>query len=252
MNFTETLITSIVKNRDMPKVQVEREIGPILEIFLEAAVNKLAADGLKNHLILEDDGDGKEQSVSVFDRGEYWLVAGEFPLKTSSDNDQSVTIDYLMVHEAKGSDDKTLYFVELKTDSSSFKPPQYKNYSSVIEEIQKEGNSAEFLAAFLDDLVKKNSKYKKYANEIFGDDQGMKGRLPRKFWNEIRRAKLVYLAPARLFRENKRRGKEAMIALNKTPRVTFADLYDKENPITHSLTYDWQVITRAMLVLDEN
>lgn len=39
--FVETLINSIIDNRNMPKVQVEREISPILDIFMPDILNQL-------------------------------------------------------------------------------------------------------------------------------------------------------------------------------------------------------------------
>jgi len=104
MEFIKKLVKSIVDNKDMPKVQVEREISPILEIFIENLMSDLA----KNKLFIE--------------RGSYKLVAPEFPLdngkkEKGKNNQRSTNIDFLLLNK----NTKTLYFVELKTDSKSFK-----------------------------------------------------------------------------------------------------------------------------------
>jgi hypothetical protein len=223
--FVKELICSIVKSKDMPKVQVEREFSPILEIFIESAMNELA----KNKVVWE---------------GEYKLIAPEFPLNNEEDgNLRSVNIDYLLVN----SRENYLVFVELKTDSHSFETEQYDLYKRIIEK-----KDTKNLYHFLSTLQHK--KYKNYKEIV---DEKLK-KLHLDGLKNINDIKLIYIAPAELTKENKHRGnagKEAIKSLMTNSEdekfVTFADL-EKYNSIEHDFIDEWKIITKELKNLDDN
>lgn len=101
--WRELLEYIIDKGRMIPKFQVERAIGPILGFFLA-----------KNPSLLG---------------GNVTLLATEFPLKKIGSL-QSTNIDWLLFDE----DDKQLVFLELKTDSSSFKREQLERYLKFLKD----------------------------------------------------------------------------------------------------------------------
>ncbi len=212
LSFVKLLVKSIVENKKMPKVQVEREISPILEIFLESFINELA----KNHKI---------------DNGTYKFIAPEFPLSTELENDQSFNIDFLMEN------DKTLYLVELKTDSSSFHHKQLTRYENVMKKTPEE------LFEFLKKL--ENKKYKNLLKYI--TNKGYNS------FNKFNSIKLIYIAPKNLVIKNW--GDENLKAIQKLQTthnlITFEDL-DEFNNIKHDFSEIWQNITPILKTLDEN
>lgn len=226
MNFLNTLMKTIIENRHMPKVQVERELGPILDIFIEAAFNQLA-----------------KNNSEIVEPGSYKLIASEFPLQTSNDNNRSFNIDYLMLN--KGSN--TLYFIELKTDVSSFKVEQYEKYKERVDRINGDAplNAVNELFNFVGVLSRESSsksKYEKYLEAIADKN------LEEEF-SLINKAKLVYLAPKFLFEENLSRGDVSRNALQELSKVTFEDLYNN-NQIEHDYSEEWKLITGYLRELD--
>jgi hypothetical protein len=222
-NFVEELIKTIVDNRYMPKVQVEREFSPILEIFIESVMNELA-------------------KKNVIWGGEYKLIASEFPLNNGENNNlRSVNIDYLLVNIST----KDLVFVELKTDSHSFDQKQYELYKTIIEK-----NNSKELYDFLSKL--KHPKYKIYKKEIV--DKNLK-ELDLAGFEKVRGIKLIYIAPQKLKGENKYRGSDGKEAIeyikNSGKFVTFEDLRN-HNDITSEFKDEWKIITKHLIELDKN
>lgn len=214
MKFIKDLVGSIVKNKDMPKVQVEREISPILEMFIEGFMDELG----KNRKIAE---------------GSYKFIAPEFPLSSEDDSHRSVNIDYLLLNK----DTNTLYFIELKTDSSSFELEQYHNYLDVIN-----NKSTIELYDFLGSL--KNTKYKYYK-------KGIDENITEEEFKSIRKIELVYLAPKKLTLPNNRRKEEGQKAISEINFITFEDLNDFNN-INSEYSKIWKVITPILVDLDDN
>ncbi len=214
MKFIKDLVSSIVKNKDMPKVQVEREISPILEMFIESFMDELGKNG-------------------KIEEGNYKFIAPEFPLSNQDDNHRSVNIDYLLLNK----DTNTLYFIELKTDSSSFKLEQYHYYLDVIA-----NKSTIELYDFLGSL--KNTKYKNYKKEI---DQN----ITEEEFKNIRKIELIYLAPKKLTLPNKRRNEKGQKAIEEINFITFEDL-DKFNNINSEYSTIWKEITPILVDLDDN
>jgi len=109
MEFLKQLMEIIVKDGvNTPKAQVERYLSPILAIFLEDILNTKFGN-------------------------KYKMIAPEFPIKKgtidleSTRPNQSTNIDYLMYNETK----KRFTFIELKTDSTSFKLSQLDIYNKL-------------------------------------------------------------------------------------------------------------------------
>ena len=98
MTFIEMLMQKIITGACIPKVQVERYISPILEIYIED--------------ILEEKYNNK-----------YKLISSEFPLKKDK-NCQSTNIDFLLVNTSQNK----FTFVELKTDLNSYNVKQNDLY----------------------------------------------------------------------------------------------------------------------------
>jgi hypothetical protein len=238
--FVEKLIKSIVNNRNMPKVQVEREFSPILEIFIESAMNELA----KKEVIWE---------------GEYRLIATEFPLhnqypleREKRGNDgQSVNIDFLLLNRTRN----FWVFVELKTDSTSFKPSQYHHYKDKVIDRRDIKNKGELLYDFLKclpDWSDKKYKYDKYIEKI-------EERLTAcglKDFSTLNDIKLIYIAPKELTKENPHRGykgKKAIESLTTNSEnekfITFEDLKNHNN-IEHEFKSEWKTITEQLIALD--
>lgn len=215
MNFLETMMKQIVcEGMEMPKIQVERTIGSILEIFIESFMNELAVKG-------------------KIDSGTYKLIAPEFPIRTQKKEkgkrtNRSTNIDYLMLNECNN----ILYFIELKTDSGSFKNEQYENYREIV----KNKNSKE-LFKFLKERAEEGKSKKKYeymkekVNEIINEDQQ----------NKKREFKLIYILP-----KNTKIGSE-----KKFGKIHFEDLHNN-NSIDHEFSAEWKIITSFFKKLDKN
>jgi len=222
MNLIETLVRLIINNKDVPRVQVEREISPILEIFLESVMDRLAERG-------------------KIPKGKYRLLAPEFPIQSidgNNENKKTTSIDYLMLNISE----KKLFFVELKTNSTSFRYIQFKTYQESIKEINKNGAGALF--EFLKFLTQKNKKYETYKTEV--------GKMmPEAEWKSIKEAELIYLAPKKMGRLNKRRSTENQEAIRKIKFIFFGDLHTN-NDIDHEFSDDWKMITHHLRELDSN
>ncbi len=106
----------ILRLHRIPKVQVERIVGPILGIFLPDVLGPLLEDA--------QGGVGFE------------VISPEFPLKRS-DNNQSTNIDWLVLHRRLG----LVVLFELKTASDSIDRAQLETYELVRQRIEREGGA---------------------------------------------------------------------------------------------------------------
>lgn len=162
--FLETLMESIMETMMIPKVQVERVVGPILSMFLADVLTETLRD---------------DPLLS----GKIVMICPEFPLK-KSDNNQSTNIDWLMYN----SDRKQLLFIELKTTDSSFKASQNSIYLAKQDVIRRKGGS--FL---VEDIV----RFRDASGES-GKYQYILETKVSKFKTEIAEchdARLIYLVP---------------------------------------------------------
>jgi len=97
--FFQELLEHIISLRDVPKVQLERVIGPVIGFFIEDIASALL------------DGD------------EIVNLGAEFPLKKAK-NLQSTNIDWLLFNKSRDE----LVFFELKTSVSSYSDKQFQTY----------------------------------------------------------------------------------------------------------------------------
>lgn len=111
-DFFKELMDSIVDSQNVPKVQVERSISPILGMFIESIVEE--------HLEGED---------------KYRIVSEEFPLRVEGSL-RSTNVDWLLVNEKKNK----LVLVELKTCGSSYRTKQLRRYTQLQEQIKADGS----------------------------------------------------------------------------------------------------------------
>jgi hypothetical protein len=162
--FVEALMEHIMEGVMIPKVQIERVVGPILGMFLEDVLSET----LKDDPVLS---------------GALTMICPEFPLK-KSDNRQSTNIDWLMYNSER----KQLLFVELKTSDTSVDAGQNAIYRAKQQTVRSEGGS--FLIEDLKQMSNASNESGKYRYIL------EKRVLP--FKNHIdacHDAKLVYILP---------------------------------------------------------
>lgn len=165
--FFAALMQHLMQGTMIPKVQVERSIGPIIGFFLaDALATKLHSDVV--------------------------MLCPEFPIQ-KADNNQSTNIDWLMLDLDK----QELLLVELKTTDTTFRPEQAAIYLDLQSKIARV-ESAEFLLDDLDAIGAASQERGKYQNvrnllaQGFGssDDAQLREAL-----DHCKRAKVIYLAP---------------------------------------------------------
>ena len=220
-NFLDELVEKIVESSKLPRIQVERQISPFLEFFIESIINKLAKEN-KNQL-----------------SGNYKYIGSEFPLHKEEKgkekkNDLHFNVDYLFWNETNNS----LLFIELKTDSNSFDLEQYNNYNKIIANII--DNSAKEIYEFLDLL--KNKKYKYYKDKTISESSN------EIKWSKISDAELIYIAPLNI-NENRRWGQKKREAINEINFIHFKDLPEK---LDADYSKEWEILHKNLLKLDEN
>ena len=229
MEFVEKLISSIIENRHMPKVQVEREISPILDIFIED--------------ILE--------SASKFnqniDKGTYRFIAPEFPLQSlklenNKKTNRSTNIDYLLLNE----DTQDLYFVELKTDSSSFKYEQFEIYEDLI-------STKSLMPNELYDFLSKSLTSTKYQNlkKFILEKMNFNKDSKENPFDNIKNIKLVYIAPRKMF-ERQWKGKNNRAIRSIENNHSIINFHDFKNIEVSKYKDEWKYIRKYLAQLDKN
>ena len=162
--FVEALMDHIMEGAMIPKVQIERAMGPILSMFLADVLTETLRD---------------DPALS----GSIAMICPEFPLK-KADNKQSTNIDWLMYNKER----QQLLFVELKTSDTSFDTGQNVIYRAKQDAVRSEGGS--FLMEDLEQLMNASTEAGKYRYIL-------KKRLSL-FKTEItacRDARIIYLIP---------------------------------------------------------
>jgi hypothetical protein len=134
--FVEALMDHIMEGMMIPKVQIERAVGPILSMFLADVLTETLRD---------------DPALS----GSIVMICPEFPLK-KADNLQSTNIDWLMYNKER----QQLIFVELKTSDTSFDAEQNVIYRAKQDAVRGEGGS--FLMEDLEQLTNASSEAGKY------------------------------------------------------------------------------------------
>ncbi|MDH1471246.1 hypothetical protein [Shewanella sp. GD03713] len=157
--FIEKIIQNITENIKLPRAQVERQLMPIIEIFIENIINNYYDE---------------ENTIK--------LISSEFPIPIGKDK-KSKSVDFLLLNTRNNN----LSFVELKTCSNSFETEQVNIYQNTIQKIKTD--SATFLYDFLDSLDNKKFKYLKKVID---------SRICPQEWSIINQANLIYIAPNKL------------------------------------------------------
>lgn len=134
--FVRRLMAEILRLHRIPKVQVERIVGPILGLFLPDLLGPL----------LDPEGE----------RGGFAVVSPEFPLKRSVNN-QSTNVDWLVVHPGRG----LVVLLELKTAPGSIESEQLDIYERVGQRVVTEGGA--FLLHDLGLIARASDQRAKYA-----------------------------------------------------------------------------------------
>lgn len=135
-NFLRQLMKRIVESHQIPKVQVERVVTPILSLFIADILTKKFET---NELL----------------KGKYEFVSMEFPIK-KEDNYGSINVDFLLFNTTTLS----MVFLEIKTDSKSWDGFQFEKYLIVRDEVKKYGSG--FLLRNLDLIERRSSRSDKY------------------------------------------------------------------------------------------
>ncbi len=218
-SFFEQLMNHIMEGVRIPKVQIERVVGPILGMFIDEVVSTT----LKEEELLS---------------GEYVTLCPEFPLRKTSNEDDpnhSTNIDWLMYNKTK----KELVFFELKTTDTTFKREQLETYRNLQSTIKEKG--AYFLISNAETISSKSNENGKYRN-IFSK---LATSLPnyRTLLEECRTSRIFYLAPE-VLRVN------IEGALGTENRFfSFQDLSPK---ISSSLNENWQILREKLISLDSD
>ena len=219
MRFLNKLMETIIGNKEVPKVQVERELGPILDIFIHEIINTMSI------------------SNNIFEKGKYISVGSEFPLPIDTTR-RSFNIDYLFFNQTN----KQLYFIELKTDINSFNIKQYIRYKKLIKKIN-DKKSAQHLIVFLKKL--NNKKYVNYVEKV------MELSIP---WEDIEKATLIYIVPSTLKekqlenkKKNKNMNKDNMIS-KELAQINFKDL--PKNLLESNFNNEWNIVREHLVKLD--
>jgi hypothetical protein len=169
--FIEKLMEHIMHLTVIPKVQVERAIGPILGLFIAELLSTKWSKGVE-------------------------LICEEFPLRKAPKNGilkyQSTNIDWLL-YDVK---EDQLVFLELKTACTSFDPDQEDTYHRVIRRIKESG--ALFLVDDLQEIMCRSLERKKYEEVLksFPKDSP---------YSNCRNAKVVYIAPSAMIKDARRK-----------------------------------------------
>jgi hypothetical protein len=136
-SFIGAMMDHIMEGMMIPKVQIERVVGPILSMFLEDVLTEtLRQDPLMS--------------------GRLTMICPEFPFKKDGSR-QSTNIDWLMYNP----DRRQLVFLELKTADSSVDLEQSAIYHARQTEVRRAGGS--FLIEDLKELRDASGEHGKYS-----------------------------------------------------------------------------------------
>lgn len=183
--FVDRLCASIIDHQNIPKLQVERLVGPVLGIFLQDILDALA---LKDSL----------------PHGKYEIVSPEWPLRIQEPGFQSTNIDWLAINRSNLS----LLFIELKTSSSSIDKRQKDIYVEKMKKIRRE--TAGFLLQDIEEIAPKSAETKKYRHLI------SKARNLSFDFSACREVDLLYIVP--------KAGKQSVQADDVKWMISFEDL----------------------------
>jgi len=211
--FLSHLMAHLLEGSQIPKVQVERSVGPVLGFFLAEVLTAT----------LKDDG-----ALS----GRYRMLCPEFPL--AKKNNQSTNIDFLLYNE----DRQALVFLELKTAGSSFAADQAVIY--LENKLKVLDHSAAYLVSDLERIKAASSEPQKYA----AVQQMLETRFPggTAAMAQCRQLHVIYLVPAQLKAHDPH-----LKRMDKA--LSFGELaMDIDSPFAE----EWTTIGQALQQLDGN
>lgn len=212
--FLSHLMAHLLEGSQIPKVQVERSVGPVLGFFLAEVLTATLKD---------------DEALS----GRYRMLCPEFPL-AKGNSLQSTNIDFLLYNE----DRQALVFLELKTAGSSFSPDQAVSY--LENKLKVLDHGAAYLVSDLERIKTASSEPQKYA----AVQQMLETRFPggRGAMEQCRQLHVIYLVPAQL--------KERDPHLKRMDKaLSFGELaMDIDGPFAE----EWATIGKALQQLDGN
>jgi len=216
-DFLQDLMSVIIdEGMVTPKSQIERAIAPFFDIFIENILDNVYSQ-----------------------KRCFRLIASEFSLNSKMDNNQSVNIDYLLYNVCE----KKLYFLESRTDETSFEPSQFVSYKDIIDKKQ---NLYEFLKK-LCDMSKDKTKYKNYKNLI--EYKIEKNNLNKSIFKK--NIDIIYLVPKTTFL-NRKWGDDNQKMVNEILKnhkiIYFSDLPQNLDIYNN----EWQTIREFLIKLDGN
>lgn len=212
--FLSHLMAHLLEGSQIPKVQVERSVGPVLGFFLAEVLTATLKD---------------DEALS----GRYRMLCPEFPL-AKGNSLQSTNIDFLLYNE----DRQALVFLELKTAGSSFSPDQAVSY--LENKLKVLDHGAAYLVSDLERIKTASSEPQKYA----AVQQMLETRFPGGMgaMAQCRQMHVIYLVPAQL--------KERDPHLKRMDKaLSFGELaMDIDGPFAE----EWATIGQTLQQLDNN
>lgn len=215
--FFNALMAHLMQGAMIPKVQVERSVGPIIGFFLAEALSS----ALNEEIV---------------------MLCPEFPIRKfrlgESENNQSTNIDWLMFSRDK----QELLLIELKTTDTSFRSEQSEIYNNLQQTIIGK-NSASFLIEELDAIASTSQETGKYKNVsmMLAQALGIPGAdLPKKL-GQCKRARIIYIAPKISKPSTWPESNELMTWLS------FGDLPEI---IEHNYANHWPSVRNSLITLD--
>ena len=202
--FIEEYLQTLFEYNQIPKLQIERAISSLLSIYIEELV--------KQHL--------KNTSSPAYNLE---LITPEFPLKKQ--NNQSTNVDWLLIDKKN----LVLYFIELKTASSSYNLEQLGTYQLVKKFIQKFG------AGFLyDDLriIRNNPIEKSKYDFVLNKCEPF-----REFLKKINEVEIIYIVPTEI--RNK---------IDEVQALSFSEL---PPTLDHVFSNEWKLLRDFFMSIDQ-
>lgn len=221
-SFFSALMENIMTGSMIPKVQIERAVGPLIGYFLADVLSQM----LGQHIV---------------------MLCPEFPIKKSrsglraQDGEkttrQSTNIDWLMFN----ADRKELVFVELKTTDTTFNPSQAAIYKELLASIR-DRQSAKFLYEEVEEIRGASTEKGKYRYVLGMLEKRLPGGKPQLF--ECQNAQVIYLAPQTC--------KPAYWADSYPyPEWTWLSFSDLPATINHPHAEQWSILRQNLLPLDK-
>ncbi len=213
--FLSHLMAHLLEGSQIPKVQVERSVGPVLGFFLAEVLTATLKD---------------DEALS----GRYRMLCPEFPL-AKGNSLQSTNIDFLLYNE----DRQALVFLELKTAGSSFSPDQAVIY--LENKLKVLDHSAAYLVNDLERIKASSTAPQKYA----AVQQMLETRFPggTSAMAQCRQLHVIYLVPEQL----KERDWHLLKRTDKA--LSFGELaMDIDGPFAE----EWATIGQTLQQLDDN